>query len=255
MRIVTNEKLASRNRKIANYLFIATFVVLIGGFFFVNANLFVPTGQRVDTATLLLQTLVLPVAFIMTLISIRMTNNWARPPRPEDVFPEAFKGLSKKSVMFNYYHFPARHILFSPQGIFVLITRWHDGKYTIENDVWFTHANPITKFFSRLRMDGIGDPHKDALKATEHAQKLLDEHAPGHVVKPIIVMISSKAEVELKESTIPVVFVDSKKKPNLKDYLRDLYAQKEGAEGKKNNLTISDAQLAAFESATVPQDK
>ena len=80
MRVINNTKLAKRNRQIASYLFIVTMLVLVGSFFLVNQSLF--TGSAETSLILLLQGLSLPVAFILTIISVRMTNLWAREPRP-----------------------------------------------------------------------------------------------------------------------------------------------------------------------------
>lgn len=248
MRTVTNVKLAKRNRSIATYLFVATLIVLIGGFFFVNQSLF--TEDTITGATLILQALTLPIAFLMTLFSIRMTNLWARNPRPDSILPEALKGLSKKSVLYNYYHLPTRHLLICPQGIFAIVTRWHEGKYAVKGNSWQTKANILSRLLSSLRMDGIGNPSAEAERAVKHAQSLLDKHVPnsGVQIKPLIVFLSPRAIVDIEDATIPVVFADSKQKPSLKDYMRDL-----NRDDKKHDLPLTDAQLAALEMATVRQ--
>ncbi len=251
MRVETNTKLAERNRKLANYLFLSTLFVLIAGFFFVNASTFDPSGE-IDTGILFLQALVLPTAFIMTLISIRMTNLWARPPRPEKVLPEALKSLSKKSVLYNYYHLPIRHLLICPQGVFVIVTRWHDGRFEVKNDQWKTLANPISRFLSTLRLDGIGNPTEEAVRLAQAAVKLLEPHAPGVEVKPIIVFVNPRARLTIENPSIPVVYADTKNKPNLKDLMRDLYLKKSGDARSKSALPLTDEQIASFEKATLP---
>lgn len=251
MRIETNTKLAERNRKLANYLFLGTLLVLIAGFFFVNAQVFDPAGE-VDAGILFLQALVLPVAFIMTLISIRMTNLWARPPRPERVLPEALKSLSKKSILYNYYHLPIRHLLICPQGVFVIVTRWHDGRFEVNGDQWRTVANPISRFLSTLRMDGIGNPTEEATRLAEKATALLQPHAPNVEVQPIIVFVHPRVKLTIENPTIPVVYGDAKNKPNLKDLMRDLYLKKTGDAQTKAALPLTDEQIASFEKATLP---
>ena len=66
MRIVTNRKLARRNRKMTNYLFFGTFGALILGFIVINASLF--TNDTPNTLTLIALSAVLPVAFVLTII-------------------------------------------------------------------------------------------------------------------------------------------------------------------------------------------
>lgn len=251
MRIETNTNLAERNRKLANYLFLGTLFVLIAGFFFVNASAFEPSGD-IDAGILFLQALVLPVAFIMTLISIRMTNLWARPPRPEKVLPEALKSLSKKSILYNYYHLPVRHLLICPQGVFVIVTRWHDGRFEVNGDQWRTLANPISRFLSTLRMDGIGNPTEEATRLAQKATELLQPHAPDVTVQPIIVFVHPRAKLTIENPTVPVVYADNKNKPNLKDLMRDLYLKKTGDVQSKSALPLTDEQIASFEKATLP---
>lgn len=250
MRIVTNTKLAQRNRQIATYLFIVTLVMLIGGFFLVNQSLF--TNEAPDDLMLLLQSLILPLAFILTLISVRMTNLWARQPRPEDALDEALSGINKKSILYNYYHFPIRHLLICPQGVYVLVTRWHDGSYSVngsdKGDQWRSHQGFFGRFFTTLRMDGIGNPTKDAQRLVEHARKLLAPIAPDVKVEALVVFLSPSVELEMNNPSLTVLYADPREEESLKNFLRESNANS----GKKVNLPLSDEQIAAFEKATLP---
>jgi hypothetical protein len=250
MRIKTNTRLMKRNRQIATNLFMLTFLVLIGGFFFVNINLF--TNQlNSDPLLLLGQALVLPVAFILTLISIRLSNLWARRPYPEEVINESLKGLSNKSVIYHYFHIPARHVLISPQGIFTITTRWHNGKYEVSKDRWRSKAGIFSRFFSSLRMDGIGDPTFDAERAANHVQKVLQKIESDITVQPVLLFIDPRVNVEVKESRIPILFADPKR-DNLTDYLRDQLRLITDNNKKKNiGMPLSDAQITQFEVATI----
>lgn len=251
MRIVTNQKLVKRNRQMTNYLFLATLVLLIGGFIFVNYSFF--TGQDPNSLLLVLQALLIPMAFILTLLSVRMTNLWARQPYPEEAIAEGLKGLSKKSILYNYYHFPARHLLIAPQGVFVIITRWHEGRFTNDGNRWKTHKNAFSRLFSAMRMDGVGEPTLDAERAAQHAKKLLANVAPDIEVTPIIVFVSPKAELELSEPEVPVFYVDDKREPNLTEYMRNLNREQKDDIQQKARLPLTDEQIADFEAATLPK--
>jgi len=269
MRIVTNSRLAARNRKLATNLFLLTFVLLIGGFIFINIGLF--TGDATiaqDPLLLLAQAVAIPIAFILTLVSIRMTNLWARRPYPDESINEGLKGLSKKSVIYHYYHIPARHVLFSPQGIFAITTRWHNGKYTIEGNRWRTKAGPMTRLFAAIRMDGVGQPSQDAQNAADHLQKLLQDVGITTPVQPIIVFLDSKAQIDGEKSDIPVVFASIKHENSLTDYLRDLTREaeptpKRSDKGKKSAeaankgavMPVTEQQIAAFEAKTIDKSQ
>jgi hypothetical protein len=254
MRVVTNKKLARRNKTITNYLFFGTFGTLILGFFFINSSLF--TGETPDNLTIILQASILPVAFVLTIVSVRMTNLWARMPRPENAIEDGLKGLSNKSVLYNYYHFPARHVLICPQGVFAIITRWHDQEYTVKDGKFKSHKNIISRFFSGLRFDGIGKPFAEAEYAKDQVQKSLKTIAPDVEVKPLIVFVDPSAtlNVEDKSNDIPLVFSDTKTKPNLKDYMRDVKRQLAESNGNSKNtstMPLTEEQIEAFEQATI----
>ena len=255
MRIVTNKKLARRNRKITNYLFFGTFGALILGFVVINSSLF--TGEAPNALILLLQTAILPVAFVLTVLSVRMTNLWARPPRPENAIEDGLKGLSGKSILYNYYHFPARHVLICPQGVYAMVTRWHDQEFSVRDGKFHSRRSIISKFFSLIRFDGIGKPFRDAEAARLHVQSVMDEVAADVTVQPLVVFVSPAARLNFEDDEdgleTPVLFADPKQKPNLKDYLRD--ARREMADdeskSKASLMPLNDEQIEAFERATL----
>ena len=253
MRIVTNKKLARRNRKITNYLFFGTFGALILGFIVINASLF--TNETPDMLTLIAQSAVLPVAFVLTIVSVRMTNLWARVPRPEKAIEDGLKGLSNKSVLYNYYHFPARHVLICPQGVFAIVTRWHDQQFVLRDEKFRSKRSLISKLFSAIRFDGIGKPFRDAEFAREHIQGAISAVAPDVTVQSLIVFVDPSADVEFESKPVtPVLYADPKKSPNLKEFMRDAKRLLSDAAGDAKNaslMPLSDEQIEAFEQATV----
>lgn len=253
MRVVTNKKLAKRNRQITQYMFFGTFGVLILGFIFINSTVF--TNKAPDTLAILLQTAVLPIAFIFTIISVRMTNLWARVPRPENAIEEGLKGLSNKSVLYNYYHFPARHVLICPQGIYAIVTRWHDQEYTVEDGKFRSHRNAISRFLSAfIRFDSVGDPFEDARRAQNKVAQLLSSIAPDVEVKPLIVFVDPKAVLNIKDTSIPVLHADTKLKPNLKSFLRDAKRDLDKESGTTTNaqlMPLTDEQIEEFEQRSI----
>ena len=249
MRIVINTKLAQRLRQIATYLFLATLALLIGGFIFVNFSMF--TGNLPEPIIVLLQLALIPAAFILTLVSVRLTNSWARRPFPEDVIKEGLKGVSKKSVIYHYYHFPARHVLIAPQGVFAITTRWHNGRFSVKDDQWKTYKSAISRFFSALRMDGIGNPTHDAQRAAEHVQAKFKAVGADVSVQPLIIFTDPTVQIDIENPTIPVLFADEKRSPNLTEYLRDLNRQQRSDIQQRVTLPVSETQIAAFEANTV----
>jgi hypothetical protein len=251
MRIVINTKLAKRLRQIATYLFLGTLALLIGGFAFVNYSMF--TGTLPEPLILLLQLALIPAAFILTLLSVRLTNSWARRPFPEDVIKESLKGVSKKSVLYHYYHFPARHVLIAPQGVFAITTRWHNGRFSVKGDEWKSYKGAISRLFSAMRMDGIGNPTRDAQRAAENVQAQFKAVGADVNVQPLIVFIDPTVQIDIENPTVPVLFADEKRSPNLTEYLRDLNRQQRGDSQQRVILPVTDAQITAFEANTIKQ--
>ncbi len=225
MRIVTNQELIRKNRRTATWLFFISMAILIFGFFVANGQVFglIPEEDVVTVYTIVTP-IVLLIGFVTTLTSVRMTNLWVRVPRPEIVIPEGLKGIQNrnKTSLYNYYHLPARHVLITPQGIFPLVTRFQDGRFSVTGDKWKTHKGFISTLFSFLRLDGIGNPYQDAEVAQNYVKHLVEDYDNTIPIYPVIVFFDPRAEVEINEPTLPVVYADNKRTPNLKDYVQSL---------------------------------
>jgi hypothetical protein len=166
--------------------------------------------------------IVLLIGFISVMVSVRMTNLWVRVPRPEDAIREGLKGLSSKHTLYNYYHLPARHVLVGPTGVFAIVTRFQDGEFAVSGEKWSTKKNPISRLFGIFRFDGLGNPTHEAEEAAAHVRYIIEDYDPTLTVQPVIIFIDPNARVSVTNSTVPVLYADSKLKPNFKDYIRDI---------------------------------
>lgn len=245
MRVETHIKLVARNRKIAQYLFFFSFGLLVLGLLVVNQPVAAENSQGV-TLYFLLSALMLPLAFVSTMVSVRMTNLWVREPRPEVGIRDNLKGINTKSVLYNYYHFPARHVLIAPQGVFAIVTRFQERKYRVEGDHWRTLSNFITRLFSLIRFDRIGNPTRDAQLAADHVKSLLADIAPDVPVYPLIIFSDARAHVTAVDSPVPVLSLGNKQLPTLKEHLRSLQR------GGPAVMPLTPEQIRAFEAKTLP---
>lgn len=240
MRIVTNAPLAKRNRQIAQYGFFASFLVPIGGLLLLNQQTNTPSTTNVFVG-LVLPFLVLPLAYVMIIFSVRLSNLWVREPRPETVIEAGLKGISNKSVLYNYFFFPARHVLFTPQGVFAMTTRFQDGSYTVNGRRWITNKSLLGRILSYLRMDMIGDPTRDAERAAEKVQGLLANIAPDVTVQPLVVFVDPRVQIQVTDSPVPILHANPKMSKNLKDYMKEVT--------KQHLPTLTQEQIEAFEQA------
>lgn len=245
MRIVTNEALIKRNRRISQILFFFSLFVLIVGFVSINASALVTDMpfELVPIVSLILPAVTLPVALVTTLLSVRMTNLWIREPRPETAIEENLRALGKNAVLYNYYHFPARHVLITKHGVFAIITRFQDGKHSVTGDHWKSHKGLIGSLFTILRMDGIGNPTKDARAAAAHVQGIMDSLSIDVEVVPVVLFVEPRAKLTITEPTVAVLRAQTRVQPSFQDYL------KKYPKGAYAELTVEDIQ--AFENATI----
>jgi hypothetical protein len=247
MRVETNDHLVKRNRKIATYMFVFSLAVLIFGFFAANGIFFKLDASDPENGSLYLviMPLVLMVGLISTITSVRMTNIWIRQPRPEVAIREGLKGISNKSVLYNYLFMPARHVLICPQGVFAIITRFQDGSFSVDGARWRTHRSFIGAAFSIFRVDGIGNPTAEALAAAQHVQEIMDDLEIEVTVQPLIIFADPRAKIEFGETAppVPVLYADAKLEPNLKDYLRDVPAD--------DRVSLTPEQIKEFEEDTI----
>ncbi len=262
MRVETNTPLIKRNRRNANYLFFFSIAVLVAGFLLANLQL-TATDETGLALAVFLPWLILPVGFIATLASVRMTNLWLRRPRPETVIQEGLKGISNKSVLYHYYHFPARHVLIAPQGVFAMITRFQEGRFSVEGDKWQTAGGPFGRVMRFLRRDDIRNPSEEARLAAEHVKKLIGATLPDVEVQPLVIFVDPRAQLSITNPTVPVLFADDNKEPNLRDYMRDIAAQmqqdkqpqtqpkKKGEKEKPKSGASVEAIAEALEAATI----
>jgi hypothetical protein len=244
MRVETNQSLIQRNRRLAQIMFFVSLGLLSLGFIVTNSRLLFPT-LSVDALLIvefLLPIIILPLAFLSTLFSVRMTNLWVRLPRPDAVIPENLKGLGSGSVLYNYYHFPARHVLICPNGVFAIVTRFQRGVYTVEGSKWTTRRGIFETIFGIFRMDRLGNPSRDAEDAADEVQAVIDRIAPESkiVVKPVVVFVDPRVQLTVVDPTVAVVHAQTNIKPSLKDYVKS----------QPKSQMLSSAQIHAFEQAT-----
>ncbi len=244
MRIEINERLVQRNKRISQYLFFLALGVLIGAFFLINAP---SPSDEIAALLFFLPIIVLPLGFLFTAFSVRMTNLWLRQPRPEEAIEEGLKGLSNKSVLYHYHHFPARHVLVCPQGVFAIVTRYQDGHYGVKGSEWKAFRSMFGTLLSLFRFDRLGNPTQDAQKAAAHVKAALVPIAPDVDVSPLIIFVDPRARLEIENPDVPVVHANPKSNPNLKDFLRDLNKQRKD----KAAMPLTPEQIEAFEDATL----
>ena len=215
MRVVTNDATIDRNRRIAQYSFFFSIFVLLGSFIFLNS--LSPEGSS-------LACFILPLAFLITLFSVRMGNNWIREPLSWEAIQESTRGISSNAVL---YHFilPAKHVFISPMGIFAFYTMFQDRHIVVKDDKWRMTGGLIGSILTFMRQDSVGNPTREAQFEAQVAEKTLQKIFPDKEieVQPIIVFLHPGAKVDIEgEQTVPITFATGDSEPSLKLFLKSL---------------------------------
>jgi hypothetical protein len=243
MRIVTNQKLVQQNRKWAQYLFFFSFALLIVGLLVSNRPLATETATWSDVLiNVVLPIMVLPVAFIATMLSVRMTNLWARHPRPDEALRDGLKGLNPKSVLYSYYHFPSRHVLITPQAVYAIVTRFQDGNIVNSGKNWKQKRSGLRQLLGVFRFDGLGDPAGEAEKAVNRVQSIFESIGVDVEVIPLIAFVDPRVQVEVENPAVQVVHASPKHPLSIKDFVLKV--------GKDRKSVITPDQISQFEQAS-----
>lgn len=212
MKIVTNEKLIERNKKIGNYLSIGSILILGFGMYLS----FKPEMIQYSYLALIF-------GFAFSQFGISLGNKFGRSPRPHELLNDNLKGLAETFTLYHYYG-PSSHILVGPAGVWVISPFPQKGTITYLNNKWqHKGGNWYLKLFAQ---EGLGKPDKDASAAANDVINYLkknDISVVADYVHPVVVFTSDKAVVTAPEAPVDTVHVSK-----LKDFMRK--------EAKKNSL-------------------
>lgn len=232
MKIIKNEKVISRNSKIAQWMSLGALGVLGLGMYLSIA--------RPELFAYSLVCLV--VGFMMTQVGMYMGNRWGRSPRPYEKLDAGMKGLHSE---FHLYHFasPVSHLLVGPAGVWVLLPYHQGGKIYYEKNRWKNKGGGFFAGYMRLfGQEGIGRPDLEAETEIEIVKKffrknIADENAIPEV-KAALVFTNDNVEVEANDAPIPAM-----KLKQLKEFMRQ----------KSKNRVLSNAQIAEI-TALLPKE-
>ena len=125
MKIVSNNKLVRRNKRIGNFTTIGSLVVL-------GLGLYVSfTAQSSEGFTWSMVCLIL--GFLMSQVGIYFGNRWGRSPRPDELISNALKGLDDKYILYHYIT-AVSHLLVGPAGVWILLPYQQQGVITYDEN-------------------------------------------------------------------------------------------------------------------------
>ena len=201
MQIVRDEALVKRRKRIGQIGSFAGLGVLAAG---MAASLLAP--EENVTLKLYLPFITLFVGFLLSTVGIYYTNHWGRSPRPDQMIDNSLKGLGRQ---FKIYHYvlPPSHLLLTPGGPVVLISRMEGGVYTARGDKW-SQRFTIGRVLRFMGQEGLGNPTKEAAYQVEQVRRFVSKNAPelGDVpIRAAVVFMAENVLLDVEETGVPVV--------------------------------------------------
>ncbi len=195
MRIITNDKFIQRRARIGNVASWTGLGVLVAGM----VASFQPDYIYISFICLAL-------GFIAANIGTYQLRRFGRRPRPDQVLSRALKGFDDRYTFYAWV-LPSPYVLLGPSGLYVFVTRDQSGRVLSEGSRWWQPFR-ISRIFTALGQEGLGNPTKELLDEIRHMERWLAQHLPEEEQPPVqgaVVFIHPKVQLELKDSTVPVV--------------------------------------------------
>jgi hypothetical protein len=200
MKIITNEKLISRNKKIGQITMIGSFVVIAAAMIL----LFQQNFQLVSlafVATLL--------GYLLTQVSVYYGSRFNRRPRPDEQLNNSLKGLDDKYTLYHYAA-PVSHLLTGPSGMWVFIPYQQSGTIVYEKNRWKQKGgNLYLKIFGQ---ENIGRPDLDIVNNQEDLVKFMKKKLPEEEWLPFqVALVFTNEKVKINVEGAPVATIPASK--------------------------------------------
>ncbi|MBI9047039.1 MAG: hypothetical protein JEZ06_21310 [Anaerolineaceae bacterium] len=205
MKIISNEKLINRNKKITQYLTFGSLGILGIGL--------VVSFQE---AYMIWSLPALIVGFILSQIGIFMTSKWGRSPRPDESISMALKGLDNKFTLFHH-ETVVSHLLVGPAGLWIFLPYYQAGtiSYDESKKRWKQKGgNWYLKIFAQ---ENLGRPDLEVQSVNKDITKFLSKHLNEDIPEIHIALVFTNEEVVLESENAPIPTLHAKK---LKDFIR-----------------------------------
>lgn len=218
MKVITNEPMIAKRKKLANILSPIAMVLLLAGLG-LNIMSLRNSNDGQITPIYFYGTLgLLILGFIFSNISSHLVNHWVREPRADQTLQKALKGFDNKTFLFNYMQ-KAPHILVTPQKVYVITTKGQKDTVSVNGDRWkrpFSLMRAL-RFFAE---ESFGNPTYEAQQNAKAAATALSyalpDDAPQVTLEPLIVFTHPDVDLTVNEPTIPVL-----KASKLKSFIRE----------------------------------
>jgi hypothetical protein len=207
MKIIKNEPLIQRNRKIGNYTMIATIVLLVAGVYL----------SFQQTQLFMYALVCMFAALIIQQVSIFFSNRFGRTPRTDELIDKELKGLDDKYTLYHYKT-PVAHFLLGPAGAWIIAPYFQAGSINFDEkkNRWVQKGGNV--FLKTFGQEGLGRPDLDIKGFSSDFERFLKRKQLDNnisEIKSVLVFFNPKAVIENAAAPIPAITIDK-----LKDFIR-----------------------------------
>lgn len=208
MKLISNDTLIKRNKKIGNILSFLGIAILASGLV-LNLK---PTPQKT-----LISFGALIVGFIIAQISTYYVTKFGRSPRFDELINDNLSRLNNSYAFFAYSS-PIPMLLTGPYGIWIPIPVAASGEIVYDKKWKQRGGGFLLKLFGQ---ENIGRPQGDADSNEKVLREFLEKHFSAEempTIKPILVSLHPKAVIgDVENAPIPIVPLDG-----LRRYIRKI---------------------------------
>ena len=217
MKVITDEVIVAKRKRMANILAPIAMLLLISGFII---NIFSLNDENINPPLFYAMLFLLASGFILSTISSTLVNRWVKEPRADQALSKILRGFDNKHLLFNYTN-QAPHILVTPQKIFVITAKNTEGHIRVKNNRWRRKFSFIRllRFFAE---EGLGNPTLEVEHHTQKIRQTLESQLPeilegdkGLNIEPLIVFTHPNTTLEVGESRVQVLHLGK-----LKNFIR-----------------------------------
>jgi hypothetical protein len=203
MKIITNEKLISRNNKIGS-------IASIGGLVVLGISTYIAFQFQ---HLIYISFILVLLGFLLSQLGIHNTNRFGRRTRPDGEINKALKPLNN-SYTILHFKTPVSHLLIGPAGIWVLIPRNTQGiiTYTENKKRWRQDGgNLYLKIFAQA---GLGRPDLEIKSEMNALKKFMKKHWDGDIppdIFPALIFTQEGTLVDAENAPVPTMHINKLK--------------------------------------------
>ncbi len=166
---------------------------------------------------------VLAIALLSLSVARYHLARWSRRPRADEVLVESLRGFDDKYYLLSYVPgAPVDHLIITPRGLLVLITKHITGEISNRGNRWQRKFS-LGQIFGGYSEGGIGNPTLEAGQSVatvkEEVRRVLGAEAEAVPVSAAVVFTNPAAKVRVEDAAVPVIAPD-----DLRNYVRTVHS-------------------------------